>query len=628
MRSTPEMTVQAALSPGIASDVLKNASSLPVSIFIVLWTVLSVCCFEAHATPVLQLDRAQQSYSLGGYVEYIEDRSGKFDITSIRMQPENAWKNSSKPSLNFGFSSSAYWFRIHLEASAPQSWLLEISHPLLDEITLYLVAGEELLQEVQTGDSRPFVERPLKFREFILPLRLPPTEQATIYLRVKSTGSVQVPMQLWQAAAFYEQDEMETAIIGIYFGIILAMVLYNLFLYLRVYEAAYIYYVLYVVMFGFVIAVLSGWGYQYLWPGAVAFQQYGLAIFIILGGIFASRFVHYFLDLPNQAPRIGYLLTGAVLILLFLLSLLPFFSYHAVIQPALIIVMIISLIALYTGMLLWRRGGVIARYFTIAWSTFLIAVLLAIMEKFAFLPTTYWAEIFLPAGMVLELILLSLALGERIHSDKQYRIQAQQEIIRLQVKSQEELEQKVQMRTLELEEANTKLHLLAITDGLTGIFNLRHFLERGTHEIKIARRYQRPIALIMLDIDHFKSVNDTYGHDVGDEVIKHVVDTCCRVNRETDIIGRLGGEEFGILLLETPATPANTVAERLRCEIEASPIEHEGTTITVTVSQGVCTIDSTQPYLTIEQMRKVADTALYQAKESGRNRTVLLAGNE
>ncbi len=622
------MTVQTALSPGLASDVLKNAPSLPVSILIVFWTVLSVCCFEAHATSALQMETAQQSYSPGGYVEYIEDESGQLDIASIRTQPENAWKNSSKPGLNFGFSSSAYWFRIHLETSAPQSWLLEIGHPLLDEITLYLFAGEELLQKVQTGDTKPFIKRPLKFREFVFPLRLPPTGEATIYLRVQSSGSVQVPMRLWQEAAFHEQDEIETGAIGIYFGIILAMILYNLFLYLRVYEAAYIYYVLYVAMFGFVIAILTGWGYKYLWPEAVAFQQYGLAIFIILGGIFVCRFIHYFLDLPNQAPRIGYLLTGAVLTLLFLLSLLPFFSYHAVIQPALIMVMIISLIALYTGMMLWQRGGVIARYFTIAWSTFLIAVLLAVLEKFAFLPTTYWAEIFLPAGMVLELILLSLALGERIHSDKQYRIQAQQEIIQLQMKNQEELEQKVQMRTLELEEANTKLHLLAITDGLTGIFNLRHFLERGAHEIKIARRYQHPIALIMLDIDHFKSVNDTYGHDVGDRVLKHVVDTCCRVNRETDIIGRLGGEEFGILLLETPAEAAHAVADRLRCEVEASPIEHEGTTITVTVSQGVCTIDSTQPYLTIEQMRKVADRALYQAKELGRNRTVMLAGNE
>lgn len=622
------MAVQAASSTEPTSKALKSGPSLPASILIMFWMMLSVCCFEAYATPVLQLDIAQQSYSLGRHVEYIEDQSGQLDITSIRQKSENAWKKHSKPGLNFGFTDSAYWFRIHLETSEPQSWLLEIGHPLLDEITFYLFSGGQLLQEVQTGDAKPFMERPLKHRNFVLPLMIPAEERITFYLQVRSSGSVQVPMTLWHEDVYHEQDELQMVILGIYFGVVLVMMLYNLFLYLRVYEPAYIYYVLYVAMFGFFIAALTGWGYKYLWPEAVAFQQYGLVIFIILGCIFVCRFIHYFLDLPNQAPRIEQLLTGAVLILLFLLCLLPFTSYHTVIQPALSMVMIISLIALYTGILLWRRGGVIARYFTVAWSTFLIAVLLAILEKFAFLPTTYWAEVFLPAGMLLELILLSLALGERIYSDKQYRIQAQQEIIQLQVKGHEELEQKVQLRTLELEEANTKLHLLATIDALTGIFNLRHFLERGTHDIKIAQRHQRPIALIMLDIDHFKSVNDTYGHDVGDKVLKHVVDICCRMNRETDIIGRLGGEEFGILLPETPAASAYAVAERLRCEIEVSSIDHEGTTIFVSVSQGICTIDSTQPYLTIKQMRKVADTALYQAKESGRNRTVMSAGNE
>ncbi|NOR72475.1 MAG: diguanylate cyclase, partial [Mariprofundaceae bacterium] len=607
------MAVKAASSMGATSKALKSSFSLPASVFIMLWMISSVCCFEAHATPLLQLDTTQQSYSLGRYVEYIEDQSGQLDIASIRQKSEKAWQKHSGPGLNFGFSSSTYWFRIHLETSEPESWLLEIGHPLLDEITFYLFSGEQLLQEVQTGDSRPFMERPLRHRNFVLPLMIPAEERITLYLQVRSSGSVQVPMTLWHEDVYHDQDELEMVNLGIYFGAILAMILYNLFLYLRVYEPAYIYYVLYVVMFGLFIAALTGWGYMYLWSEAVAFQQYCLAIFIILGGIFVCRFIHYFLDLPNQAPRIEHLLTGAVLILLFLLCLLPFFSYHIVIQPALGMVMIVSLIALYTGILLWQRGGVIARYFTVAWSTFLIAVLLAILEKFAFLSTTYWAEVFLPAAMLLELILLSLALGERIHSDKQYRIQAQQEIIQLQMKSQEELEHEVQARTLELEEANTKLHLLAITDALTGIFNLRHFLERATHDIKIARRYQRPIALIMLDIDHFKSVNDTYGHDVGDRVLKHVVDICRRMNRETDLIGRLGGEEFGILLLETPAAAAYTVAERLRCEIETSPIDHEGEAIAVTVSQGVCTIDSTQPYLTIEQMRKVADTALYQA---------------
>ncbi|HKI61976.1 MAG TPA: GGDEF domain-containing protein, partial [Mariprofundaceae bacterium] len=110
--------------------------------------------------------------------------------------------------------------------------------------------------------------------------------------------------------------------------------------------------------------------------------------------------------------------------------------------------------------------------------------------------------------------------------------------------------------------------------------------------------------------------------------LKHVVATCCRINRETDIFGRLGGEEFGILLLETPAASAFEVAERLRREIEGSSIELEGQVITVTVSQGICTVEPTDQYPTIEDALKVADKAMYEAKKAGRNCVKTLPGSK
>jgi len=225
--------------------------------------------------------------------------------------------------------------------------------------------------------------------------------------------------------------------------------------------------------------------------------------------------------------------------------------------------------------------------------------------------------------MALEVVLLAMALGERIHHEKQQRIQAQQEVIEIQEKSRMELEQKVEERTLELEKANAMLQALAITDGMTGIFNRRHFMERGTHDLKMAQRYKRPIAMIMLDIDHFKQVNDTYGHAAGDQVLMNLVSICIRMKRETDIFGRLGGEEFGILLLETPAAMACEVAERIRCEVEASSVDYEGTSIKITVSIGVCAMEGDIKFKTLDQLLKIADKRLYRAKESGRNRVVI-----
>ncbi|HKI62963.1 MAG TPA: diguanylate cyclase, partial [Mariprofundaceae bacterium] len=518
---------------------------------------------EAQATPSLHLDASEPFHHLDEHIEYLEDPSGKLDIASVRKQQGAAWKINSKDSPSFGFSESAYWFRANLETSERHTWLLEIDSPLLDRISLYLFSEDNLVQEVQTGDTMPFAERPLPFREFILPLNLPPKGQATLYLRVKSEGSLEVPMNLWLDSSFFQQDEMETAALGLYFGAILIMALYNLFLYLRVHEPAYIYYVLYVIAFGFFVIGLVGWGYKYLWPESPGFQQYNLGISITLGGIFVCRFIHHFLDLPSLAPRLAYLLAGAAFIQFSLLCLLPFVPYNTIVQAALAITILIAMMAQYSGIMLWHRN-IDARYFTVAWSAFLLAVIMAILEKFSAIPLAKWTDTVLPACMLLELVLLSMALGERISRETQQRIQAQKEVIQLHAETQKVLEQKVNERTLELKEANARLKTLSITDGLTGIFNHRHFLDRAEHAIKLSQRYQRPIALIMMDIDHFKSVNDTHGHAAGDKVLKHVVATCCRINRETDIFGRLGGEEFGILLLETPAASAFEVAERLR----------------------------------------------------------------
>lgn len=590
---------------------------------IILGVAVFILCFAAHATSTLLLEKTEQSYALGELVEYIEDGSGRLDIKELRQQPENAWKKHSKQIPNFGFSQSAYWFRIKLQTNEPLRWLLDIDYPLLDEIDMYTFDGERSLQTVHTGDTRPFIERPLKLVAFVMPLELPSAKPVTVYLRVKSMGTVQVPLNLWQEAAYYEHYETITAIQGIYFGIVLIMIFYNLFFYLMVREPAHIYYVLFVTMFGLFTAELSGWGYRYLWPEAVHFQQYSTAIYLCLSIIFASRFIHHFLDLPRNAPRIGYLLRGVALILLAVLILLSAIGYHLAVQIALAMTLMISLTALYAGILLWRRGENTARYFTIAWSVFLFSTLLATLEKFGFIPSTFWAEFFLPMGVILIVSLLSLALAARINTEKQQRIQAQQQLILLSERNQTELEQKIVERTVELAQANAELQLLATTDSLTGIYNRRHFLDRAVHEISIASRYQRPIALVMLDIDYFKAVNDTYGHAVGDKVLKHLVAICKKVNRKTDVIGRLGGEEFGILLLETSAAPAQAVAERLRHEIEISPIKHEGASIKITVSQGVCSVESTQQLLTVEQLLKVADNALYQAKNSGRNRVVV-----
>jgi diguanylate cyclase (GGDEF)-like protein len=166
-----------------------------------------------------------------------------------------------------------------------------------------------------------------------------------------------------------------------------------------------------------------------------------------------------------------------------------------------------------------------------------------------------------------------------------------------------------------------RLELLSTIDPMTGAFNRRHFLGVAETEWSRFQRYHRPLSLVMLDIDHFKSVNDRYGHATGDEVICAVASACSDGQRASDVAGRLGGEEFAILLPETDAGSARLVAERIRARIAAELFAYEKVNFRVTVSIGVTT--ATLAMSGIAALMRSADMALYEAKSLGRNRVVL-----
>jgi len=187
----------------------------------------------------------------------------------------------------------------------------------------------------------------------------------------------------------------------------------------------------------------------------------------------------------------------------------------------------------------------------------------------------------------------------------------------------ERLEMRVAERTRELAEANTSLERLATTDALTGVWNRRHIMELAAAEVSRARRYHRPLSVLVFDLDHFKRVNDTYGHAAGDRALRAVVARARGALRTTDCLGRCGGEEFLVLLPETAPEEARVVAERVRTAIAAGPVDFDGHCFTVSASIGVAAWQDGEA--SVEQALRRADTALYDAKNAGRNRTAVAA---
>lgn len=165
---------------------------------------------------------------------------------------------------------------------------------------------------------------------------------------------------------------------------------------------------------------------------------------------------------------------------------------------------------------------------------------------------------------------------------------------------------------------HAELKKLADTDGLTGLYNRRYFQEKLSHEICHACEHRRTLSLLMMDVDHFKRVNDRFGHDVGDTVLKKIAETSRVVLREYDILCRIGGEEFAVILPDVDLEMARQIAERLRTAMENSAVVTEQGRVGVTISVGIARLNGVA--LSSHNLMKQADAALYHAKNNGRNR--------
>lgn len=165
-----------------------------------------------------------------------------------------------------------------------------------------------------------------------------------------------------------------------------------------------------------------------------------------------------------------------------------------------------------------------------------------------------------------------------------------------------------------------QLMILSRTDGLTGTYSRGHFMDRSEEVINMMKRYQRPASMMVMDLDHFKAINDKYGHHAGDLALKAFTNMCQQEIRESDILGRLGGEEFGLMMPETTLQHAQILAERIRKAATALEITLDDQTIVITVSIGLAELGTEDA--TLDSVMRRADLAMYQAKAGGRNQVV------
>jgi len=541
-----------------------------------------------------------QSLAIESQLEILQDPGGTLTYQDVSSPPfSQEFEAIQEHIRDRGMAPSTFWYRFQVETSGsaakPTRLILVLPSSFFQELDLFAPVKE-------TADTHTFgPEAGVKhyseddglrsrFPAFVLPAHL--NYSAPIYLRVQSRV---LTHSLWlkNQTAMDRFQRFEYLFFGLIHGVLTAMLLYNLVLAIFLRDKTYYTYCLYMACINGYVAILGAW------PVGLGVSRQLLIdwvlVFFAATYFFGMVFTRIFL---NTAGRLrGFdrllLLFMGLAVLCLVMALMGLFSIGDLFAN--ILGLVSPVVIMTAAAMRWRQGYQPARYYLAAWAFLYFAAIIFSTSGLGLIEYNWLiASGSLGLGAAMESILLSLALADRIRD--------------------------LQEERQRLQEQEKRLTELSITDALTGLFNKRWFTSKIASEMDHARRMDRPLSLIVLDVDDFKNFNDRYGHHQGDRVLSELGRVISRSVRSTDIACRYGGEEFSIILPGVDMENASVTADRLRRGTQSMQIlSDHGKNVTVTVSLGVAQARTGEDADTLFVR---ADAALYQAKNKGKNQTV------
>lgn len=562
------------------------------------------------------------SLELSPHLGYRVDPDGRADAAAMFAQ---ARRGGFEPlpggSATFGFTEGAYWFHAEIYNDHPgeDRWLLALHYPLLDNVDVYLRTPDGRVEHLASGDTLPFSARSIRYRHPNFWLDLPQRTRVELLVRASSRSSMQVPLALYTPTAFAEMERDSQLGIGLFYGILLALFCYNLVLWLSLRDSSHFWYMFHVAGFGLVMLCLNGLAFEYLWPNSPWLANHMIPMSMAISQIAMHQFCRVFLELPDRQPKanVASLLIMAFYVVMGLASLVV--EYRWVVKPMTMAVFPGAMFIVGLAIVSLRRGYAPAKVFLLAWGFLLAGTALYASVSFGLLQKSFLTEYSIQIGSALEMILLSFALAYRYA-----RLRGENE--RLVREHNEQLERHVARRTSELStaleqlaEANQRLRESNRRDALTGLFNRRHFREMFEHQLHHANEHRQPLGVLLIDLDHFKRVNDTFGHLAGDECLRWLARALNdSLSPHGSLLARFGGEEFVAVVPDMHGERLLHLAEQLRVRICSEPVRYAGNHIGISASIGAFVL---QPGtgIGVDEALHRADDALYAAKDRGRN---------
>ncbi|MCP4594928.1 diguanylate cyclase [Neptuniibacter sp.] len=547
-----------------------------LGVFLVAVSVRADSLLPQASIPLV-INKHLDVQKVGMHMDLLEDLGATHSIYDImQLAQEGEFETSQQYEVSIGTTSSAWWVQLTLENNTADDKrvILKEAYSLVDDLQLWEVKDEQLVMR-QSGDMYPFSTREIKVNALSFILDIPADTQKTFFLRYQTNGALSINLNLNSELSLTENLGLQMILQGLFYGALIALAFYNLFIFAVVKDFSYLLYVLYLLSLGLFLSGFNGLTAQYLLPESPWWSNHSLLISWGVTLTMALSFSKHFLNMSLYSPILNRIANVFIVLALGCSIAALFLPYGAVIKVLFLLAPPSYILILVVGIRGMKRGYAPAKYFLIAWSSLMIAAITStlisagIIDQLATL-----SPYIIQWGAAIEAVLLSIALASRIRS----------------------LEQD------------------ALTDSLTKLYNRRFFDRQLANAVAVAKRQDSSFALMLLDIDHFKDYNDKYGHDKGDLVLQAVAENLLHTARRTDFVCRYGGEEFAVILPDTTIQGAWEIAERVRKTTEELTIEGHS----ITLSVGIATYDS-EFGVDGRELFKWADSSLYSAKEGGRN---------
>lgn len=495
-------------------------------------------------------------------------------------------ESGNSPILNFGIGSPATWLKLPLNNPTDKPIPVKIITGIswVDELQLSLLQSGKVLDQWQSGDTVAGAHDLVPGIGFVASMLIP-SGSSELYLRAATSEPLVLPIEVLSEAAFDARQHEYRFVYGLIYGFLLSMIVYNSMLYIGLRDRSYLYYSVYLGLFALLNVAYTGHGFAWLWPDNPALQSHSILFLMVLFGCSGLIFTSYFLSLAKYAPKslrllqmVCLLAVGSQALSLLLgeqtTEALSAFAFGLVASAGMLLL----------GILALKHRHVAGHYFLAATFVGMLGTLITTLTVWGALPFNGWNYGAIKLGIMAQAILLALGLSFKVRQQQKSRLQAEH---------------------------------MAERDPLTSLHNRRGFNAQAAAIWSTAARNHRPLSLIMLDLDHFKTINDLHGHATGDQALVQVANLLAQSCRGGDVLARWGGEEFLLLLPETGITKAQALAERLRVEIQVLELAQSHQKLSLSASFGVIERSSQGQ---LEQLINQADRLLYVAKHSGRNR--------